>query len=108
MSQCDTCHTMEKLYQCCGRHPLTGSKVQLQLADGTLVTACPHLDIHSRCSIYESRPLGCRQFVCDWYDTAEDLEYRSQHQGCCLIFRYSLFVAGKPDRMASLVFCISS
>jgi len=67
---------MEKLYQCCGRHPLTGSKVQLQLADGTFVTACPHLDLHARCSIYESRPLGCRQFICDWHDMAENLEYR--------------------------------
>src|SRR6056297_557478 len=76
MSQCDACHIMEKLYQCCGRHPLTGSKVKLKLVDGTLVTACPHLDIHSRCSIYESRPLGCRQFICDWHNTAENLEHR--------------------------------
>ncbi len=76
MSQCDSCHIIEKLYQCCGRHPLTGRQARLKLEDGTFVTACPYLNTLSRCSIYESRPLGCRQFICDWHDKAEDLEYR--------------------------------
>ena len=64
MPKCDSCNITEKLYQCCGRHPLTGEKVQLTLANGMIVVACPHLDSMARCSIYDIRPLGCRQFTC--------------------------------------------
>ena len=65
MSLCDTCDITEKLYQCCGRHPFTGEQVSLVLNDGTTVLACPFLDENARCSIYDNRPQGCRNFRCE-------------------------------------------
>ena len=73
MNPCDTCAIEEKLYQCCGRHPMTGCIVDLVLEDGRVVRACPHLGPDARCTIYESRPQGCRDFICD---AAKNESYR--------------------------------
>ena len=37
MSMCDSCPIVEKLHQCCGRHPMTGERAPLVLDDGTMV-----------------------------------------------------------------------
>jgi Fe-S-cluster containining protein len=35
----------------------------------TLVQACRHLSAGGLCTIYENRPQGCREFICDAYMT---------------------------------------
>jgi Fe-S-cluster containining protein len=67
MSLCDTCPLDEKLHRCCGRHPMTGERVPLRLADGTVVLACPFLDARGRCTAYDARPQGCARYVCEEY-----------------------------------------
>lgn len=65
MDPCDSCSIEEKLYQCCGRHPMTGRIVDLVLESGRMVRACPHLGTDARCTIYARRPQGCADFICD-------------------------------------------
>ena len=73
MPACEICHIIEKLYQCCGRHPITGEQAERELTDGTRVMACPQLDRYARCRIYSTRPPGCRDFYCDWHDSTEKM-----------------------------------
>jgi hypothetical protein len=73
MSFCETCAIEEKLMQCCGRYPMTGERTPLSYG-GTLVHACRHLSAGGLCTIYENRPQGCREFICDAFMTdAKDL-----------------------------------
>lgn len=65
MNPCDDCPIDDKLYECCGRHPETGAVSKLELDDGRIVNACPHLSPNGTCLIYESRPYGCRMHFCD-------------------------------------------
>ncbi|MBN1497320.1 MAG: hypothetical protein JXA07_11160 [Spirochaetes bacterium] len=71
MSFCETCPIEEKLMQCCGRLPMTGERARLVLASGVEVYACPNLGADGRCTIYENRPIGCREFFCDAFMTEE-------------------------------------
>jgi len=65
MSFCEECGIEEKLTQCCGKLPMSGERTPLLLPDGVTVFACPHLSAGGLCTIYESRPQGCREFFCD-------------------------------------------
>lgn len=69
MSFCETCPIEEKLMQCCGRLPMTGERAWLALESGAVVNACPHLGAGGRCTIYDARPQGCREFFCDAFMT---------------------------------------
>jgi Fe-S-cluster containining protein len=71
MSLCEFCHIDEKLMQCCGRLPMTGERAALVLPQGATVMACPNLGPDGRCTIYDSRPQGCRIFTCDAYVSEE-------------------------------------
>lgn len=44
--------------------PLSPRRRALPLAPNGSERTCPLLDEHARCSIYASRPLGCRTFWC--------------------------------------------
>ena len=67
MNPCDTCPIDDKIYECCGRFPDSGETVCLELDDSRRVSACPYLDRHGRCTIYENRPLGCQDHYCAHY-----------------------------------------
>lgn len=71
MSLCEKCSIEEKLYQCCGRHPMTGEVKALTLPDGRKVKACPHLDAEGNCMNYAGRPSGCRDFFCSGFKEDE-------------------------------------
>jgi len=73
VSLCDTCPIEEKLWECCGRHPMTGERSRLVLSDGTVVQACPHLDAQGLCSDYASRPQGCMNHFCEKIRRSENL-----------------------------------
>lgn len=68
MASCDDCPFDEKLLLCCPRHPLSGEQ-KLISVEGKMVRACIHLTEDGRCSIYNERPKGCRDFVCDRIST---------------------------------------
>ncbi len=72
MSMCDLCPIVEKLHQCCGRHPMTGERAPLALDDGTMVLACPFLDSAGKCSAYDLRPQGCAMYECEEYRRKEN------------------------------------
>jgi len=74
MSLCDTCIIEEKLYQCCGRQPMTGAVKVLTLVDGRKFNACPNLGSDGMCTIYAGRPNGCREFFCQGYKENEQME----------------------------------
>ncbi|HNW28626.1 MAG TPA: hypothetical protein PKN50_09125 [Spirochaetota bacterium] len=69
MSFCEQCSIEEKLMQCCGRLPMAGTRAPLLLQSGATVSACPHLSAGGLCTVYESRPQGCRDFFCDAFMT---------------------------------------
>jgi len=48
---------------------MAGTRVPLLLPSGAEVHACPHLSPGGLCTIYESRPQGCREFFCDAFMT---------------------------------------
>lgn len=50
---------------------MTGERARLVLASGVEVYACPNLGADGRCTIYENRPIGCREFFCDAFMTEE-------------------------------------
>ncbi len=62
---CEECAIEEKAYQCCGRFPDTGERVPFRGDAHAGLMACPHLDPRGQCDIYDSRPAGCRRFLCD-------------------------------------------
>ena len=71
MSFCDECSIEEKLMQCCGKFPMSRERATLAMTGGVTVTACPHLSPGGRCTIYENRPQGCREFFCDAFQTGQ-------------------------------------
>ncbi len=64
MNPCEECSLEDKTYECCGRFPDTGEVAFLKIDDTRGVYACPYLDINGLCTIYEKRPLGCRDHEC--------------------------------------------
>jgi len=67
MNPCDKCTIDDKVYSCCGRYPETGETVRLNLDNGQKIYACPYLNSSGRCTIYERRPIGCREYYCSLY-----------------------------------------
>jgi len=67
MDHCDECTIDDKLYICCGRYPETGVSVEINLKSGQKVYACPYLNIAGKCTIYDRRPIGCREYYCSRY-----------------------------------------
>ena len=67
MNPCDECPIDDKIYECCGRFPDSGETAYLQLEGSRIVLACPYLDCRGRCTIYDTRPLGCRSHYCSAY-----------------------------------------
>ncbi|MEA2102799.1 MAG: hypothetical protein U9P80_09570 [Thermodesulfobacteriota bacterium] len=67
MNPCERCPIDDKIYECCGRFPDSGETAYLELDDSRRVTACPYLDRHGRCTIYEKRPLGCQTYYCSHF-----------------------------------------
>lgn len=85
MAFCDTCDIHEKLMICCGKYPVTGEYTRLELSDG-IVMACPHLTTGGQCSIYGTRPQGCKKFFCENYITKRSL-LRPDENGIAERFR---------------------
>jgi Fe-S-cluster containining protein len=53
---------------------MTGERTLLTYG-GNLVPACRHLSPGGLCTIYESRPQGCREFFCDAYLTGRNAQF---------------------------------
>jgi len=64
MNPCEDCPIEDKIYECCGRFPDTGESKFLRIDDTKGLYACPYLDANGLCTIYENRPLGCRDHYC--------------------------------------------
>src|SRR5581483_7337115 len=45
--------------------PLSAKRRALPIAGTAAERTCPFLDGSGRCSVYDSRPFGCRTFYCD-------------------------------------------
>ncbi len=69
MNPCEECPIEDKIYECCGRFPDSGASVYLKLDDSRRILACPYLNSKGLCTIYESRPLGCRSHFCSQYSS---------------------------------------
>ena len=69
MNPCEECSLEDKVYECCGRFPDTGEVAYLKIDEQTGLYACPYLDRNGLCTIYENRPLGCRDHYCSRFNS---------------------------------------
>ncbi len=60
---CLDCDLKQKLFYCCGNHPLTGKTKILEIGN-VVYEACVNLNEDGLCSIYDNRPEVCRRFEC--------------------------------------------
>jgi len=70
---CHDCPLYEKVHVCCGRHPETGRRAMLKIAGNRAVLVCPNLDENGLCRIYRERPLACRQYFCERFDSGFEI-----------------------------------
>ncbi len=63
MRACIDCDITFKVQYCCGSDPDTKKSVDLVLADGLVVSACPSLNRDGGCNQYGSRPDPCKEYI---------------------------------------------